>query len=213
MTRVTISSRSDAYAGLVCSGEIQELIQETEAMGSEPPVDPDPFTIALGIFAAIAGGGSFLEARRARQAGDQRQKEAFRTAWFACRRTVIHFRRVVDEFETYVLEDGYGKQAFRIGAVRITVSRESHRAMRRLNGQAMMTATHMADDLDELSEFLGPEDQSQNDLILERLSEITIPEFYKDVIRLARDLVQVYEHFLESIGDREQFEADPRLML
>lgn len=29
-------------------------------------VDPDPFTIGLAVFSALAGGGSFLEARRQR---------------------------------------------------------------------------------------------------------------------------------------------------
>jgi len=115
---------------------------------------------------------------------------------------------VVDEFETYVLEDGYGTQAFRIGAVRISVGRERHRAMRRLNGQALTTATHMADDLDELSEFLGAEDQAQIDAILARLAEVTIPERYRDVIRLARGIVDMYSDFLETIGDRERFEAE-----
>jgi hypothetical protein len=180
----------------------------------DPPIDevltdPDPFTIGLGIFGAIAGGGSFLEARRLRQSLDQRQRESFRESWYACRRTLIHFRRVVDEFDTYVLEDGYGKQSFRIGAVRISVGADRHKAMRRLNGQAMMTATHMSDDLDELSAFLGPEDQPQIDAILERLDKITIPEIYRDLIKLARDLVDVYSGFLEGIGDREDFEADP----
>ncbi len=187
----------------VCPLDVSEYLHDPYEL-----VDPDPFTIGLGIFGAIAGGGAFLEARRARQAADHRQKDVYRAAWFACRRTVIHFRRVVDEFETYVLEDGYGRTPFRIGSVRIQVSRERHRAMRRLNGQAMTTATHMADDLDELSEFLGADDQARIDVILTRLAEITLPEAYRDVIRLAREIVQVYADFLEAIGDREGFEGD-----
>lgn len=103
-------------------------------------VDPDPFTIALGIFAAIAGGGSFLEARRQRQFMERQQQESFRGAYFACRRTLIYFQRLVDEFETYVKEDGYGHMTFRVGTVRLSVGRDRHKAMRRLNGQAMITA-------------------------------------------------------------------------
>lgn len=168
-------------------------------------VDPDPFTIGLGIFAAIAGGGSFLEARRTRQATERQQKDAFRAAWFASRRTVIFFKRSVDEFETYMLEDGYSRSAFRIGAVRVTVDFNRHRAMRRLHGQVMTTANYMADNLDDLSEFLGEDDQEQIDKILNRLSEIEIPPSYRDLIKLAREASDLYSDFLEDIGEREQF--------
>ena len=69
-------------------------MQPTE---SRQTVDPDPFTIALGLFGAVAGGGSFLEARRARQEAELHHQQQFRTAWFACRRTLIFLKRSVDE--------------------------------------------------------------------------------------------------------------------
>jgi hypothetical protein len=96
----------------------------------EELVDPDPFTIGLGIFAAIAGGGAFLEQRRQRQMLQDQQRAAFRASWFAARRTLIHFKQQVDEFETYMLEDNYGAREFRIGAVRLTVDRGRHQSMR-----------------------------------------------------------------------------------
>ena len=34
----------------------------------------------------------------------EQQPGAFRGAWYAARRTLIHFKQQVDEFETYMLE-------------------------------------------------------------------------------------------------------------
>ncbi len=136
----------------------------TDPNGELP--DPDPFSIGLGIFGIIAAGGSFLETRRARQIVERQQRDQFRATWFACRRTLIHFKRVVDEFETYVLEDNYGRDLFRIGSVRITVDQNRHHALRRLHGQVMTTATFMADNLDDLSDHLGAADQSAVDTLL-----------------------------------------------
>lgn len=181
-------------------------LYEAQDHQAEGPVDPDPFTIALGIFAAIAGGGSFLEARRQRQFMERQQQDSFRGAYFACRRTLIHFQRVVDEFETYVKEDGYGHMSFKIGAVRLFVDRDRHRAMRRLNGHAMITASHMSDDLDELSNYLSADDQEMVDAVLARLSEIAIPETYVDVIVLAREALIFYTQLLDAVGEREAFE-------
>jgi hypothetical protein len=74
---------------------------------SSPAVDPDPFTIGLGIFGAVAGGGAFLESRRQRRLMQEQQRGAFRGAWYAARRTLIHFKQQVVELETYML-DWYG---------------------------------------------------------------------------------------------------------
>jgi hypothetical protein len=117
--------------------------------------DPDPFSIALGIFGIAAAGASFLETRRARQFLERQQEETFRSAWFAANRTLIHFRRVVDEFEAFMLEDGYGAIELRIGMVRLTVDRGRHQALRRLHGQVMTTSNFIADNLDDLSDFLA----------------------------------------------------------
>jgi hypothetical protein len=169
-------------------------------------VDPDPFTIGLGIFGAIAGGGAFLEQRRQRQMLQGQQRANFRTAWFAARRTLIHFKRQVDEFETYMLEDGYGQKQFRIGAVRLLVDRGRAQAMRRLRGQTLVTASHMGDDLDDLSEFLGADYQEDIEKVLGHLGAIHLPETYRDLIRIAREAVGVYQAFLDKIAENEGFE-------
>lgn len=171
-------------------------------------IDPDPFTIGLGIFGALAGGGAFLETRRQRQIMQNQGRDAFRGAWFGARRTLIHFKGQVDEFETYMLEDGYGRSAFRIGAVRLEVDRGRHKALRRLRGQVHVTASHMGDDLDDLSEHLGNEYQREVDAILNRLQELNLPESYRDLIRVAREAFELYNDLLDAIAEREGFEVD-----
>jgi Arc/MetJ family transcription regulator len=173
-------------------------------------IDPDPFTIGLGIFSAMAGGGAFLETRRQREYVQQQGRDAFRGAWFAARRTLIHFKGQVDEFETYMLEDGYGRKSFRIGAVRLEVDRTRHKALRRLRGQVLVTASHMGDDIDDLSEFLGAEYQSEVDAIINRLGEMELPDKYRDLIMLARESFALYNDLLESVAEREGFESERR---
>jgi hypothetical protein len=178
----------------------------TPASGLPESSDPDPFTIGLGIFAALAGGGAFLEARRQRQFIERQQRERFRAAWFSARRTLIHFEQVIDEFETYMLEDDYAESAFRIGAVPITVDRGRHQALHRLKGQAMTTANVLTDTLDDLSEFLGADDQEMIERILSDLAQIELPSRYADVIKSARKARNLYAGLLSNISKREGFE-------
>jgi hypothetical protein len=186
--------------------ELLRGLDELDESGDSDLVDPDPFSIGLGIFGAIAGGGAFLEARRQRQIVQSQQKGEFRAAWFAGRRTLIHFKQQVDEFETYMLEDNYGQKQFRIGAVRLVVDVGRKRSMRRLRGQTLTTASHMGDDLDDLSEYLGPDYTERIEAVLKHLQEIEIPETYRGLIRVARDAFDEYESFLTFIADTEGFE-------
>jgi hypothetical protein len=171
-----------------------------------PTFDPDPFTIGLAIFTALAGGGAFLEAQRQRQFVERQHGERFRTVWFSAKRALIFFGRAIDEFETYMLEDDYGAQSFRIGAVRLTVDAGRHHALRTLKGQAITTANVISDTLDDLSEFLGPDYQQSVQVVLDKLSKLTIPERYSEVIRAARKARDLYDRLLNEVGDREGFE-------
>ena len=92
-------------------------------------IDPDPFSIGLGLIQIIAGGGAFLEARRQRQALEQGHNDRFRSTWYQSRRSLIFFKRSADEFETYMLEFGYARREFRIGSVRIVLNGNQHQAM------------------------------------------------------------------------------------
>jgi hypothetical protein len=81
--------------------------------------------------------------------------------------------------------------------------------MRRLHGQTLTTANHMADDLDDLSDFLGPDDQSNVDKIHARLSEIdALPANYRDVIGLCREAMQLYQDLLDDIDERQRFDDE-----
>lgn len=173
---------------------------------SSQAVDPDPFTIGLGIFGAVAGGGAFLESRRQRRLMKEQQRGAFHGAWYAARRTLIHFKQQVDEFETYMLEDGYGKREFRIGVVRLSVDRGRHHALRRLRGQTLVTASRLGDNLDDLSEFLGEDYVDEIEMILGRLHDMQIPPTYRDVIHTAREARAWYGSFLDHVAEREGFE-------
>jgi len=188
------------------SDEDGVLVARIEPSALAPKFDPDPFTIGLGIFAALAGGGAFPEARRQRQLVERQHRDRFRAAWFNARRALIYFGRNIDEFETYVLEDDYGGKSFRIGSVRLTVDADRHRSLRRLKGQAMTTANVMSDAID-LCEFLGPDYQSSIQKVLDQLRQIgAIPERYSELIRAAREARKLYDDLLNQIGEKEQFE-------
>lgn len=186
----------------------EDVMPEPNDMDSEF-VDPDPFIIGLGILQIVAAGGAFLESRRQRRELQRAQRQQFRATWYAARRSVIFLKRTADEFETYMFEGAYGRRQFRIGAVRLSVDPVQHQAMRRMHGQTMKTAQHLADDLDDLSNYLGTEDQQRIDAIHDRLNRIDhLPDQYRDVIQLAREAVQLYSDLLDDVGEREQFESD-----
>ena len=175
-------------------------------------VDPDPFAVGLGLIQIIAAGATFLEARRQRRAGDAQQRARFSAAWFDATRTLIFFKRTTDEFETYMLEWRQARKEFRIGAVRLTLDPPQKQAMRRLHGQTMQTANHISDNLDDLSEFLGPEDQEHVNAIHARLEKIdNFPATYRDVIALSREAIALYQDLLDAVGEREGFEAEDRV--
>ena len=172
-------------------------------------LDPDPFAIGLGLIQIISAGATFLEARRQRQQVEQGQRDRFRATYYESKRSLIFFKRTADEFETFMFEGGYARKSFRMGSIRISLEPRQHHAMRRLHGQAMTTANHLADDLDELSDFLGPSDQKSIEAIRNRLSQIDrFPESYRDVVILAREVIALYEALIEGVGERENFGDD-----
>ncbi len=176
---------------------------------SDELVDPDPFSVGLGLVQIFAAGVMFLEARRHSQATQQGQRDQFLAVYFQAKRSLIFFKRAVDEFETYIFEGGYGRKEFRIGAVRIMFEPRQRQAMRRLHGQILTTANHMADNLDDISEHLGPEDQKNVDAIHARAKGIeAFPDSYRDVIALSREAVQLYQDLLDDVGERENFDTD-----
>lgn len=175
-------------------------------LGSEAEkVDPDPFSIGLGLITVLAAAGGYLEARRRRQVDEQSQRTEFRAAWFRARRSLIFFQQALSEFETYVLEEGFGRRGFRIGSIRLELDAGRHHALRRLHGQTMTTANYAADHFDELSNFLGPGDQETVDRVTTGLAETKFPDDYRGVIATSREALALLTDLLDDIGDRERF--------
>jgi hypothetical protein len=152
-----------------------------------------------------------LEARRTRELAGNQARQEFRGAWFDAQRTLIHARRIVEEFNTYVAEDNFGRIEFGFGKVRLQIDRGRAQQLRRLHGNAHTTAEHMADDLDRLADHLSGDYQARIDEILTLLREISqFPGNYRDVVSTARRALDLYEALINEIGDRENnFEANP----
>ena len=144
--------------------------------------DPDPFGWGISLLSALFSGASYLETRRQSRITVEEREGRFRRAWFSARRTVIHSRRIVEEFATYVEELGFGSDEFRFGGRRLDLPREVVRDLRRLHANCLMNATHLADDLDDLSEFLDSAYGPAIKLIQDRLTEAQMPHTYDAIV-------------------------------
>ena len=167
--------------------------------------DPDPFGWGISLLAALFSGASYLETRRRNRLTADERDGRFRRAWFSARRTVIYSRRVVEEFATYVEELEFGGDEFRYGGRRLNLPEETVKDLRRLHANCLMNATHLADDLDGLSEFL---DASYNPIIQriqDRLIEAQMPHTYDAIVVLVKDGVGLYEELLRMISEQEKF--------
>ena len=179
---------------------------DARSLGEDAPnVDPDPFSIGLGLIAVLAAAGGYLEARRRRRVDEQSQRTEFRAAWFRARRSLIFFQQALSEFETYVLEEGFGRRSFGIGSIRLELDAGRHQALRRLHGQTMTTANFAADNFDELSNFLGPDDQETVNRVTTSLAGIGFPNDYRGVVAMSREALALFTELLDDIGDRERF--------
>ena len=168
-------------------------------------VDPDPFAIRFALLGLLFSGGSFLEIRRQRRLAERRRGDDYRHVWFAARRTLLHARRVTDEFATYAAEFNFGDTEFRFGKARIDVPEEIADQMRRLHGHCMTTAGQMGDRLDGLSGFLDSSYEPIVQKIMEKLSEIQMPHSYDAVLILVNDGIVLFEELIEAIGEKEGF--------
>lgn len=187
-------------------GTLPDSERDPNSEHEEQTIDPDPFSIGLGLITVLAATGGYLESRRRRQVTEQSQRQEFRSAWFRARRSLIFFQQAVSEFETYVLEEGFGRRGFHIGSIRLEVDAGRHQALRRLHGQTMTTANRAADSFDDLSDFLGPEDQRNVDHVTTTLAGIEFPDTYRGVIAMSREALRLLTDLLEDIGEREHFD-------
>ncbi len=180
---------------------------EEERISSAELVDPDPFAIGFSLLGVLVSGGAYLELRRNRILTENQRTGEFRQTWFQARRTLIHARRVVEEFATYVAEDGYGQQEFLFGRARLNLPRDRVDQLRRLHANSLTTASYMADNLDALSEYLDSSYRPMVDEIMEKLIELQLPHSYDAVVLLVRDGVTLYEKLINEIGQRESFSS------
>ena len=180
---------------------------EEEHHSSPELVDPDPFAIGFALLSLLVSGGAYLELRRNRILTENQRTGEFRQTWFQARRTLIHARRVVEEFATYVAEDGYGEQQFLFGRARLNLTRDRVDQLRRLHANSLTTASYMADNLDALSEFLDSSYQPLVDEIMGKLDELQLPHSYDAVVLLVREGVTLYEGLINEVGEREAFSS------
>ena len=167
--------------------------------------DPDPFGWGISLLASLFSGASYLETRRRNRLTAEEREREFRPAWFSARRTIINSRQVVEEFATYVEELGFGTDEFRYGGRRLNLPEATVKDLRRLHANCLMNATHLADDLDELSGFLGSTYDPIIQRIQERLIEAQMPHTYDAIVVLVRDGVGLYEELLRMISEQEKF--------
>lgn len=188
----------------------EEMLRSLGADGmlpSDQEEDPDPFAIGLALFALLFSGGAYLETRLQRQFLERQARESFRSTYYEARRTLIHARRVVEEFATYVTQEGFGVRQFTFGSVQLRLDVGRAQALRRLHGNAHTTAQFLADNLDALADFLGAEYQGFVDEIHTQLRQITqLPANYDDVVEAARTAITLYERLVNEVGSREKFE-------
>ena len=171
-------------------------------------IDPDPFSVGIAVFGAIAGAGAWLEARRQRSDDQIAQRRNFRATWFACLRSVDFLDSSIRELATHVAEQEFGDRIFRFGSVRIGfTSTRARESFARLSRQVDITKANLTENFDHLSDYLGPDDaQAINQLMEQLSSEIgNFPFDYNSLINSGRIAVQGLREFLQEIGNREGF--------
>ena len=119
---------------------------------------------------------------------------------------MIHSRRIVDEFATYVAELGFGRDEFRYGTGRLNLPRGTVRDIRRLHANCLNNAMHLADDLDEISEYLDSSYSPIIQRIQDTLTEAQMPHSYDAILVLVRNGVTMYEELIREVGEQEGFE-------
>ena len=166
---------------------------------------PDPFAWGLSLLAALFSGASYLEMRRQTRLTAEEREGEFRQTWFTARRTMIYSRKVVEEFETYAAELRFGHQEFRYGAGRMNLPRSTVRNLRRLHANCLSNAMHMADDLDEISEYLDSSYSQAIQNIQDKLTEAQIRHTYDAIILVFKDGLRLYEALIDEVGRKEGF--------
>ena len=83
--------------------------------------------------------------------------------------------------------------------------RETVRDIRRLHANCLNNAMHLADDLDDISEFLDSSYSSLIQRIQDKLTEAQMPHTYDAIVILVKDGVSMYEELIREVGEKERF--------
>jgi hypothetical protein len=171
---------------------------------------PDPFAVGVGVLAAIVSGASFGETRRmaARPPRDAAQPAREAAAWYDARRALIALTAAIDEFETYVLEDGLASSAFAPGAARfaLTAPDRAYR-LRLLDERTLDAAFHLADCLHAVAGLLDATDRSALAAPLSAgLRAGGFPDTYGDLVARGRAAVRLYADLLGGVATQAAFE-------
>ena len=167
--------------------------------------DPDPFAWGLSLLATLFSGGAYLEIRRQARLSEEEREGEFRRTWFTARRTMIYSRKVIEEFSTYAAELRFGQQEFRYGVGRMNLPRSTVRDLRRLHANCLNNAMHLADELDEISEYLDASYSQAIQKIQDKLTEVQIPHTYDAIILVFKEGLSLYEALIDEVGRKEGF--------
>lgn len=180
-------------------------------------IDPDPFSVALGIAGAIAGTAAWLETRRQRRGAESRAHQEFRASWFACRRSVEFLAHSIEEFAIFADERDIRREPLHFGSVRIRFeTRQDKDRFARLSRQIDITKANATENFEKISDFLGEEDSEAVNNIIHTVERALnpFPSSYAEVIVAGRRTVSTLEQFIVQLNSREHFvpqlEGPPR---
>ena len=169
--------------------------------------DPEPFTIAIGIFGAVVGGVGYIERRLDKRSAKKEKKQEFRAAWRNAEGAVERLERQVGRFEEFIAEQGLSGEPLRYGDHRVVLDPDYKDQVRSLHQQALHTGSFLVKYMDEISNFLDVEYDDvlgRGRLALEALE--TPPQTYDELLNVMRTTLFSYTELLNEIRDREGFE-------
>ncbi len=181
----------------------------------QPDIDPDPFTIGMGVMMLIFTAGTYLEARRSsaalaalRQHADTRvsqDRSRFRTRWYRARQAVLTARELTEEYQDFIRYQGIEDYGFRFGEARLILSRAHVNAIKGLSRRMSRATNDLANHIDDLSNFIDDRDEQLISDILEAIANGQQPHSHDAIAILALQAITLFDRLLLAISNREGF--------
>lgn len=192
---------------------------EPQLPQQQPDIDPDPFTIGMGVMMLLFTAGTYLEARRSSadvaairsaltQSTDIRAtqyRNRFRTRWYRARQAVLTARELTEEYQDFIRYldiQGYG---FRFGEARLNLPRPSVKVFKDLSRRMSRATNDLATHIDNLSDFIDDRDERLVSDILEAIADGQQPHTHDAIAILALQTITLFERLLHEISSREGF--------